>query len=675
MKKKIFSTRKTLFFKRFQRKSYAVFNSLKREICIAVLPVACLTFVPTSNVLAQSHNLPSIEHNLREIEVLGESPSEQMGRVAGIVSVIHREEIATAPVQSIQDLLDFVSSVDVRKRGVHGVQADISIRGSSADQVLILLNGINITDPQTGHYNLNIPIDLSSVSRVEILYGSGSRVLGGTPFGGAINIITGEAEKTEANVEITAGDFGFVSQKADATILSKSKAFSNLLSFSHQRSNGYIDNTDFQFINAYLHSSYTSEKIGRLQFQFGFQDKGYGANSFYSLAYPNQYDKNRTFFSALSWNKKLSSNTNLMSQMYWRQFHDRFELFRDFQNSASFYTNHNYHQTDIAGVKARLEHFFSIGKTTVGIDARNEHIFSNVLGEPMKNERPVLFEKDAFFTKEKNRFLLNAFAEQTFYIQKFTASGGLSLNYSNDYDFNMSGGIDLEYSLLPALKCYASVNHAYRLPTFTDLYYTTATHISNPDLKPEHATVFEAGLKYSDNQWKVNSAFYYRMANDVIDWIKMPDSVKWESRNYTKINAFGADFSAQYLFNNSFLRRAQLSYSYLNQDKNSAEYDSRYALDYLKHKLTLGLNHKVYKRISMNWNLSWQDRNGSFSDFATNEKVEYKPFFLADVRAQWSNEKIVVYVDVNNIFDKRYEDFGGLPQAGRWINTGIRVNL
>ena len=675
MKKKIFSSRKTVFFKRFQRKSYAVFNSLKREICIAVLPVACLTFVPTSNTLAQSHNLPSIEHNLREIEVRGESPSEQMGRVAGIVSVIQRDEIAAAPVQTIQELLQFVSSIDVRKRGVNGVQADVSIRGSSADQVLILLNGVNITDPQTGHYNLNIPIDLSSVSRVEILYGSGSRVLGGTPFGGAINIITGEAEKTEANVEVTAGDFGFVSQKADATILSASKSFSNFLSFSHQRSDGYIDNTDFKFITAYLHSSYASEKTGKIQFQFGYQDKGYGANSFYSFAYPNQYAQNRTFFSALSWNKKLTENTSIMSQAYWRQLHDRFELFRDFRDAASFYTNHNYHQTDIGGIKARLEHFFSFGKTTIGIDARNEHIFSNVLGEPMKNLRQVPFEKGTFFTKEKNRFLLNAFAEQAFYIQKFTVSGGLSLNYSNDFDFNLSGGIDAEYSLLPTLKCYASVNHAYRLPTFTDLYYTTATHISNPELKPERATVFEIGMKYTGNQLKLTSAVYYRMADDIIDWVKMPDSVKWESRNFIKINAFGADFSVQYLFNNSFLRRAQISYSYLNQDKNSAEYDSRYALDYLKHKITTGLNHKVYKRISMNWNLSWQDRNGSFSDFATNESVAYKPFFLADVRAQWSNEKIVVYVDVNNIFDKQYADFGGLMQAGRWINTGIRVNL
>ena len=675
MKKKNLSFRKTVFFKRFQCKSYAVFNSLKREICISVLPIACLTFVPTSNALAQSHNLPSIEHNLREIEVFGESPSEQMGRVAGIVSVIQRDEIAAAPVQTIQELLQFASSVDVRKRGVNGVQADVSIRGSSSDQVLILLNGVNITDPQTGHYNLNIPIDLSSVSCVEILYGSGSRVLGGTPFGGAINIITGETEKTEANVEITAGDFGFVSQKADATIFSASKSFSNFLSFSHQRSDGYIDNTDFKFITAYYNSSYTSEKIGKIQIQFGYQDKGYGANSFYSFAYPNQYAQNRTFFSALSWNKKLTPNTTVMSQAYWRQLHDRFELFRDFNNAASFYTNHNHHQTDIGGIKTRLEHFFSLGKTTVGIDARNEHIFSNVLGEPMKNTRSVPFEKGAFFTKEKNRFLLNAFAEQAFYIQKFTVSGGLSFNYSNDYDFNLSGGIDMEYSLLPTLKCYTSVNHAYRLPTFTDLYYTTATHISNSDLKPERATVFEIGLKYTDNQLKLTSAVYYRMANDVIDWIKMPDSVKWESQNFTKINAFGMDFSAQYLFRNSIFRRAQISYSYLNQDKNSAEYDSRYALDYLKHKITARLNHKVYKRISMNWNLSWQDRNGGYTDFATNDRIEYKPFFLADVRAQWSNERIVVYIDVNNIFDKRYADFGGLIQAERWINTGIRVKI
>ncbi len=675
MKKKNFSIRKTVFFKRFQRKSYAMFNSLKREVCIAVLPVACLTFAHTSNALAQTSNVANIEHNLQEIEVQGDPLSEQLGRVAGVISIIHQDDIAAASVQNIQDLLEFVSSVDVRQRGVNGVQADVSIRGCSSDQVLVLLNGINITDPQTGHYSLNIPVDLSAVSRIEVLYGSGSRVLGGVPFGGAINIITNEAEHTQANMEVTGGDYGYISQNANATILSKSNQFSNFLSFSHQQSNGYIDNTDFNLINAYFHSSYSSDQTGKIQFQFGYQDKGYGANSFYSFAYPNQYEQNRTFFSALSWNKKITSRIAFAAQAYWREFHDRFELFRDFKNAASFYTQHNYHQTDVLGAQTKLEYMSSIGKITFGIDARDEHIYSNVLGEPMNKNRRIPFEKNAMFNKEKNRFLLNAFVDQVFYIQKLTVAGGLALNYSNDYHTNFNGGIDFDYSVLPNLKAYASINHAYRLPTFTDLYYTSATHISNPQLKPEKATVLEGGLKYSRNLLRANASVFYRWGNDIIDWVKMPDSTKWESRNYTQINAIGAELSVQYFFRKSFFRKIQLSYSYLNQDKNSEEYDSKYALDYLKHKITAGIHYRVYKRISMNWNTAWQDRNGGYVNFYTNEKVAYKPFFLADVRIQWENKTITIFADINNIFDVKYEDFGGLPQEGRSMNAGIKVRL
>jgi iron complex outermembrane receptor protein len=271
--------------------------------------------------------------------------------------------------------------------------------------------------------------------------------------------------------------------------------------------------------------------------------------------------------------------------------------------------------------------------------------------------------------------LLNAFADQCFYLNKFVLSGGLALNYSNDYGTNFSGGLDLDYQILPSLTSYASLNHAYRLPTFTDLYYSSATHISNPELKPEKATVLEAGLKYADYRLKANADVYYRMANDVIDWVKNPDSIKWESRNYTEINALGADFSLQYQFHSTILRQIKVSYSYLQQDKNSDAYDSKYALDYLKHKAMFGICHNLYKKLSMNWNVVFQDRNGSYTDFATNQKVAYKPFWLTDVRIQWETNKVLIFADVNNLFDITYEDFGGLPQAGRWIKTGIRVSI
>jgi iron complex outermembrane receptor protein len=698
MKRKDFRLNFPVKFKKFQRKSYAIFNSLKQVVHIAVLPVACLTFAPTSNVLAQTSEMKSIEHNLQGVDVLGQKPSELTGRVSGVLFVIDRAEIAAAPVQSLQDLLEYVGSVDVRQRGGNGVQADVSIRGGSFDQVLILLNGVNITDPQTGHYSLDVPINLSDISRIEVLQGSGSRVLGATPFSGAINIITGEANKTEANVQVAAGDHGYVSQGASATVVSKS--FTTFASASREQSDGYMANTDFDLINAYLQSVYSSEKIGKIQFQFGFQDKAYGANSFYSLAFPDQYEKTKTFFSSLGWDKKINKNNSVSVQSYWREHLDEFELFREgagFYNRTSdnyyvngtdtakymkgnyapynYYHGPNYHQTDVVGAAAKFVHLSTFGKSTVGVDFRDEHIFSNVLGNLMATTRQVPFQPSyAVFTDQKNRALASVFADQAVYFDKFSFAAGADLNHSNDFGTNFSGGADANYSISSQLSLYANVNQAFRLPTFTDLYYQSPIQVANPDLKPERSTVFESGLKYQNEGLRINSDVYYRIGKNVIDWVKMPDSTKWVSRNYTDVRALGADFSADYFFKNSFFKKIQVAYSFLHLNKDAGVYESMYALDYLKNKVNVGINHRVYKNISLNWNLMYQDRAGSYTD-AMNNTVGYKPFFLADCRLEWSKNKVAIFADVNNIFDKQYADYGGLIQPGRWVRTGIRVKI
>ena len=147
-----------------------------------------LFLLASFNLFAQSKE-QSI--HLKEIEVNAEKANLHPG-LSRVVTVIDQQEIQKMPVKSIDELLDNVAGIDVRQRGVNGVQADISIRGGSFDQILILLNGINITDSQTGHYNLDIPLELSDVSRIEILQGSAARVLGPNAFSGVINIVTGE---------------------------------------------------------------------------------------------------------------------------------------------------------------------------------------------------------------------------------------------------------------------------------------------------------------------------------------------------------------------------------------------------------------------------------------------------------------------------------------------------
>src|ERR1035437_662256 len=208
MKKAIRSiNRAELFtFKRWGGKSYSLFNAIKREVRIGVLLAVYTTVAQPEFVFAQTDSTKvSKEYNLDEVEVSAQRTPVAFSQVARIASVISKEEIEAAPVQSIQDLLEYALSVDVRQRGPNGVQADISVRGGSFDQTLILLNGISISDPQTGHHSLNLPVSLQNIQRIEILEVPAARVFGPNAFSVAITIITTPEGPTQLKVDVSAG--------------------------------------------------------------------------------------------------------------------------------------------------------------------------------------------------------------------------------------------------------------------------------------------------------------------------------------------------------------------------------------------------------------------------------------------------------------------------------------
>ena len=163
------NARNVLIFSRWRRKNYSAFQTLKKEVIISVLAVSYLISVPNKSLASIPDTIEiKQQYDLDEIEVSAQRAPVLYSQVARVVSVIPREEIEYAPVSSIQDLLEYIAGVDVRQRGAEGVQADISIRGGTFDQTLILLNGVNITDPQTGHHNLNLPVILNQIERIRL---------------------------------------------------------------------------------------------------------------------------------------------------------------------------------------------------------------------------------------------------------------------------------------------------------------------------------------------------------------------------------------------------------------------------------------------------------------------------------------------------------------------------
>ena len=191
MEKNIQKGSQPVRFRRFANCSYAVFRSLNTQVNIGVLAVAMLTFANVETVSAQTENKSQEKlYELEEVEVTGTRAPMTVAQAARMVTVLDREAIAAIPAQSVNDLLKYAVGVDVRQRGDMGVQTDISIRGGTFDQITILLNGINICDPQTGHNAADFPVDIHEIERIEVLEGPAGRVYGTSSLVGAINIVT-----------------------------------------------------------------------------------------------------------------------------------------------------------------------------------------------------------------------------------------------------------------------------------------------------------------------------------------------------------------------------------------------------------------------------------------------------------------------------------------------------
>lgn len=693
MKRKFLFTHVLMTFKKWSNTSWGVFNSIGKQIRIGMLPLAYfLCSIFTLN--AQTDTIP-----IDDIMIISSRIPTKYSEVARVIYTIDKEDIESMPVHSLQDLIEYVSGVDVRQRGTNGVQADISIRGGNFDQALILLNGFKMNDVQTGHHNMNLPVDIENIERIEILEGPGNRFFGINAYSGAINFITKSDQDHQIKVALNVGQYKNYGIHTGLNL--NHKNWFNNLSFTRKKSEGYltndsINNTDYETLNLFYESELKT-KLADISLQAGFTDKSFGANSFYTPAYPWQYENTKTIYAAYKVERQ-GKNSNIMYSFSWRRHQDRFELFREdrFQRNGDYfifeddtagfgggyyYKGHNYHKTNVLTGELKYDIRTKAGKTAIGTEYRQAFIQSNVLGLDKKTSIDVPFEDFGEYTKEADRLNVNIYAEHLYKYKKIMFAGGISSNYNNDYNWHFNGGTDISYNLFDRIKLYASLNTASRLPTFTDLYYEGPTNIGNPDLKPEHATTYETGIKYTNKNFTGNILVFRRDGRNTIDWVRLTDEDKWQPKNITELTTYGFEFFGSYkTYENKFIKKVSLAYSYLDINKLPSEYQSKYALDYLKHKAVFSLHHKLFGRFSANWKVRYEDRNDQYIPFDLIERAyltaeNYKPFAIVDLKVYWIIERLEVYVSANNLFDTEYIDFGNIHMPGRWIKGGVRIKL
>lgn len=592
--------------------------------------------------------LPSFAHGEGEIYDIGEVvvtasriPTES-SQLTRNVTVIDSEDIEDAPVNSLPELLGYIAGIDVRRRGVEGIQADISMRGSTFEQVLILVDGIKVSDPQTGHHNMDIPLTLADIERIEVLHGQGSSIYGPNAFGGVINIITKKPEDRKGEVSFVQGENSLSAGNLSFSFPWRDSA--HTFSLERKESSGYQYNTDFDILTSYYRSTIETS-FAPFDFFIGHTDKEFGADSFYSNLYPDQWEETETTLASLS--SRLGNDKVIFEpKLYWRRHWDKFILDR---TDPDTFINH--HTTYVYGSELDLHINSSWGKLVLGGEIGEETIESTNLGDHSRT-RQALFA--GFQPEIGNNFWLDM---------------GMRGDYYKGWGWEGSPSVGLGYRVRPALKLRTSAGRSFRVPTYTELYYQSPANIGNPDLKPEESWSYDVGFDWTGNGFSWATTIFRREGDNLIDWVRDSSSDPWEAKNIGEVDTDGLEILFKMnpgeFYESSCFSEMSLGYAYLNSYGPEDSLQSKYVFDYLRHQVSLGLKRSLPFKIHQTWKLSYEDR------------VSGDNYFLLDTRIskQLEGRNIEIFIDGTNLFNASFEEVGGVPMPGRWILGGLKIEF
>lgn len=603
-----------------------------------------------SSVFARSQTDTTIV--LSGLIVNGNRTSTLFSEASRNIQIITKKDISRKPIQSIPEILSYAPGVDIRQRGPMGVQSDIGIRGGTFEQTLILLNGIKLTDPQTGHHVMNIPIPLDHIQQIEVLKGPGARIYGQNAFAGAVNFITKVPEYRNVGLRTYGGSFG--SYGGNLSLSLPMGNYKQYVSLSRDASDGYRHNTDYGINNVFYQSELPT-KTGKYELIFGLTDRKFGANGFYaSPDYTEQYEEVRTSTTSISYESDIA-NLKIKPRIYWRWNRDKYLFIRD--NPGAY---QNLHKTNTFGAEINSSYQSELGSTGFGIEYRKENIQGDWLrGGAESKSNLDGFERENFGVYADHKFMFGG---------RFDITPGIYLNWYSDFDWNAFPGIDMGYKVNDEIRIYGNVGKSYRVPTFYDQYYSSPVEEGNPDLMPEEAMTYELGLRYIEKGISLDANYFVRDASQLIDWVQNPVDNIWRSHNLQNVLTNGVELAMNIDFNEMigsdfWLSNIELSYNYLDQNMDELEnIQSRYALEHVRNQFVFGLNHKISGKFKNSFKARYVDR------------IEQEAYILLDDRLFYEHsEKFTAFLEVVNLTDQKYTEVM-TQMPGRWFRAGITLN-
>lgn len=573
------------------------------------------------------------------------------------IQVLDRKQIASLPMKSVNELLAYTAGADLRQRGPNGTQSDISIDGSTFDQVLVLVNGVKMSDPQTGHHIMNLPIPLSSIEQIEILHGPAAMKYGVNALSGAINIVTRVPQQSEVSAQVYTGSNmktdtttgnTYYGWGAQATASFAGKKHGHTYSIAHDEGNGYRHNTGFNAYRMFYQGKFQLDKKNTVEAIGGYIYNDFGANGFYSA--PKDADSKETVQTLLgNITYTFTPNDKLIfrPRASYRYNNDDYIFI---SQNPSYY--HNIHETNVLTGEIQGSYKLNKGTIGLGVEYRNEGINSTNLGKWKRDNTGA-------YVEYKHRFS-----------DKLNAGAGLYTNYNSDYGWQVFPGVDAGYRFLPKWKLYINASTGQRLPTYTDLYYKGPLNIGNSNLKPEQAAYAEGGVQYYSTLLYARASYFYRRTTDFIDWVRVLNTDPWQPQNYQSINTRGITAQVKYDISNHFLQRVinklniQAAYTYLNPEiELPTTATSKYTIEALRHQLITGM----YCTLARNWQINL---NGRYL-----YRISANEYTLLDAKIGYTTKEWFIYVDVNNILDTQYKETASVQLPGRWYTLGVLFNV
>ncbi len=588
-----------------------------------VLLLPLLTFAgPWHAGVSRAQQPPTLDE---QVVVTGSVAPATRGSVGRSVTVLTADDLRGLPIRTVTDALRLVPGLWVRARGPFGSQTDFSLRGAGFGQALVLVDGVRLNDVQSGHHNGDLPLQVDDIERIEVLGGAGASLFGADAVGGIIHIITRRGGGGHT-VQVAGGAYGLAQAQASW------RPASGLLqsaSASFERADGFAPARDFQHGHVRL-----AARLGQTTVSVAHLDKDFGAAGYYGPA-PSREWTAQTLLSADGVHR-LGSASRVQHTAWYRSHGDRFHYDPRVPGSQP-----NRHRTHSVGGTVRV--FRQVRDTMVwsaGGEAAVDVLRSSALGD-----------------REETR--ASGFTELEMVVGDVRLYPGVRFDDYSTFGHAWSPAVALAWQARSDVKLRAAAGRAFRVPSFTERYYTDPVHRARADLRAERGWTGEVGLDWFHARgWTASGTAFVRREDDVIDWIRASTTEPWQTRNIRDVRTRGLEGALRGRLGRLAVG-AQYAWTMVETEPLAGL--SKYVLDYARH----GLSGDVV--------VPWGS-HASVSLRLEHRRPEQRPrYTLVDMRAQRSWGRVTLFGEASNLFDAAYQEVSAVDMPGRWLRTGLEI--